>query len=65
MELSIQDTGLPIFGRQEDHIADAKVDYETPDLDTEAEVIAAINATNTTINAILAALEALRLLKTS
>ena len=40
------------------HIADAKVDYATPGLDTEAEVIVAINTANTKINSILTALEA-------
>lgn len=40
------------------HVADAKVDYEAGDLDTEAEVIEAINATNTILNSILATLEA-------
>ena len=34
------------------HIADLKTDYTTGDLDTEAEQIAAINATNTALNAI-------------
>jgi len=38
------------------HIADAKVDYTTGDLDAEAEIIAAVNATNGKINDILAAL---------
>jgi len=41
------------------------VDYEEGDLDTEAEIIAAFNSTNTTINAILAALEGVGILKTS
>jgi hypothetical protein len=45
-------------GVQVAKIADAKVDYATPDLDTEAEVIVAINATNAKINAIIDALEA-------
>jgi len=39
------------------HSASAKVDYTTGDLDTEAEVIAAINASNTSINAIQVILE--------
>ncbi|MCK9601845.1 MAG: hypothetical protein M0R06_22565, partial [Sphaerochaeta sp.] len=39
------------------HLADEKTDYTTGDLDTEAEIIAAINATNTKINSVLAALE--------
>ena len=45
-------------GTQQAHEADAKVDYATPDLDTEAEIITAFNTTNGKINAILAALEA-------
>jgi len=40
------------------HIANASVAYTTGGLDTEAEVIAAVNATNGKINSILAALEA-------
>lgn len=39
------------------HITDAKVNYTTLDLDTEAEIIAALNTTNGKINSILAALE--------
>jgi len=49
----------------EDHIADAKVNYATPGLDTEAEVIVAINATNTTINSILSALESYGILRST
>lgn len=52
-------------GTQAAHIADAKADYATPDLDTEAEVIVAINATNTKLNAILAALEGAGILASS
>jgi len=40
------------------HVADASVAYTTGDLDTEAEIIDAINATNGKINSILATLEA-------
>ncbi|OGP75469.1 MAG: hypothetical protein A2Y80_01250 [Deltaproteobacteria bacterium RBG_13_58_19] len=43
---------------QQDHIANAKVDYTTGNLDLEAEIITAFNTTNGKINAILAALEA-------
>lgn len=39
------------------HIADAIANYATPGLDTEAELIVAINAHGAKINAILAALE--------
>lgn len=39
------------------HVADASVAYAAGDLDTEAEVIAALNATNGKINSILATLE--------
>jgi hypothetical protein len=42
--------------------ADLKTDYTAGDLDTEAEIITAINATNTKINAIIAKLETLGLL---
>lgn len=38
-------------------LADLKVDYTTGDLDTEAEVIAAVNSTNTRINNILTILK--------
>jgi hypothetical protein len=44
------------------HIADLKEDYTTGDLDTEAEIIAAINATNEKFNVILVKLEALHIL---
>jgi hypothetical protein len=42
---------------QQTHIADAKVDYVAGELDTEAEIIAAINTTNTTLNSVLHYLE--------
>lgn len=42
---------------QQAHIADAHAAYVTPDLDTEAEVIVAINLINAKINALLAALQ--------
>jgi hypothetical protein len=45
-------------GTQQAHVADAKVDYTTGDLDTEAKIITAINTANGKINAALAALEA-------
>jgi hypothetical protein len=43
------------------HVADAKVNYTTGDLDSEAEVISAFNTTNGKINTILASLETLGL----
>lgn len=43
------------------HIADANVAYTTGNLDTEAEIIAAFNATNGKINDIIAVLEAWKL----
>jgi hypothetical protein len=52
-------------GTQASHIADAKTDYAAGDLDTEAEIIAAFNATNAKINAILAALEGVGILASS
>ena len=42
---------------QQAHIADAKVNYTTGDLDSEAEIITAINATNTILNSVLTRLE--------
>ena len=52
----------PMMTTQQATIADAKVDYaddgSADDLDTDAKRVAAANATNTTINSILAALEA-------
>ena len=48
-------------GTQQAHVADAKVDYQALDLDTEAEIITALNTTNGKINAILAALEAFKI----
>jgi hypothetical protein len=50
---------------QQAHIADGHAAYVTPELDTEAEVIVAINLINVKINAILAALEAAGVLATS
>lgn len=55
----------PSTETQASHIADATVNYATPQLDTEAETIVAINATNTKINAILAALENVGILASS
>lgn len=52
-------------GTQAATIANAKVDYTTGGLDTEAKIIAAQNASNGKINAILAALEGVGILKTS
>jgi hypothetical protein len=52
----------PLITTQQANIADAKVDYaddgSADDLDTDAKRVAAANATNTTINSILAVLEA-------
>lgn len=50
--------GNPMIATQQALIADAIVSYATLDLDTEAEIIVAINATNTKLNAILDILEA-------
>lgn len=47
----------PATGTQATHLTALKVNYTTGDLDAEAEVIAAVNATNTRINAIVTALE--------
>ena len=57
-ELSVASGGkISAAGTQASHIADAKINYTTGDLDIESEIITAFNATNTAINAILAALE--------
>lgn len=48
---------LPATEIQPAKLTALKVNYTTGDLDIEAEVIAAVNATNTRINAIVAALE--------
>jgi len=50
---------VELTGRQTAHIAAAKVDYGTGNLDAESEIIAAFNTTNGKINAILAVLEKL------
>jgi hypothetical protein len=47
------------------HIADIKANFATPELDTEAEVITAINNIGLKINALLAALETAGVLKVS
>ena len=51
-------------GTQASAITNAKVDYTTEDLDTEAEIIAAFNTTNGKINSILAALRAAGIIAT-
>lgn len=56
-------TGRPLISNAVTHVAAAKVDYTTGDLDAEAEVITALNTTNGKINSILAALEAHGLVK--
>jgi hypothetical protein len=54
---AVKDAGdHQVVGAQQALITSAKVDYAAGDLDAEAEIIIAINATNTTINSILAAL---------
>ncbi|MFH0894764.1 MAG: hypothetical protein V2A54_10035 [Bacteroidota bacterium] len=52
-------------GTQASHIANAVVNYTTGDLDSEAELITAINAANTKINSILTALEGVGILAAS
>jgi len=49
---------VQVVKEQQTHIADLNAAYAAGDLDTEAEIITAINATNAKINAILAMLEA-------
>jgi len=48
---------LPSTEVQPAHVTALKVNYTTGDLDAEAEIIAALNATNTRVNAIMTALE--------
>lgn len=66
-EIKVETGGkiVPNSGTQASHIADAKTDYATPDLDTEAEIIVAFNTTNEKINSILAALEGAGILASS
>ena len=59
------DSDSVAYGTQGAHVADAKVDYTTGNLDAEAEIIAAVNATNGKINSILAILEEFGLLASS
>ena len=62
-EINIESGGtITNDGTQATAIADAKIDYATPDLDTEAEIIAALNTTNGKINSIIAALEGVGIL---
>jgi hypothetical protein len=49
----------------EAHETALKANYAAGELDSEAEVIAAINATNTTVNSLISKLETLGLLETS
>lgn len=52
-------------GVQQEAIADLSVAYAAGDLDTEDEIIAAINATNGAINDILAVLREFELIETA
>ena len=55
-EINIASGGkITAAGTQAATIAALKVNYTTEGLDTEAEIIAALNATNTAINALIAA----------
>lgn len=65
-ELDIATGGkLTAAGTQASAIANAKVNYTTGDLSDEAEIIAALNATNGTINSILTALRAVGIIASS
>lgn len=65
-ELAVASGGaITADGVQASHIADAKVDYTTGNLDIEAEVISATNTTNGKINSILAALRGVGILASS
>lgn len=57
--------GTQVVSNQQAHEVDAKTDYVAGDLDTEAKIITAINATNTKINNLLVKLEAHGLLASS
>ena len=50
--------GVQVVGAQQTGVAAQKVDYATPGLDTEAEIIVAFNTTNAAINTIRTALNA-------
>lgn len=63
--ITISETSGPSNGPIQAHEAALKVNYATGDLDSEAEIIAALNATNTKINSIITKLEALNLFATS
>lgn len=52
-------------GTQASHIADATADYTGTDITTDNLVATAINATNTKLNSILAALEGVGILAES
>ena len=52
-------------GTQASTIAALEAAYETPELDTEAKLIVAINATNTALNAVIAALKGVGIIATS
>jgi len=65
-EISIESGGAIVAaGTQASNIADAKTDYTTLGLDTEAEIIDAINTSNGKINAVIAALEGVGILAAS
>ena len=64
-ELVVNGGKITENGTQASNISDVTTDYSTGDLDTEAELIAAINANGTAINAIIAALEGVGILADS
>lgn len=65
-ELRVETGGkVTANGTQASAVTDAKTNYTTGDLDTEAKIIAAFNATNTKINAILAALRGVGVIASS
>jgi len=61
----ISETSGPSNGPIQAHETALKVNYTTGDLDSEAEIITALNATNTKINSIITKLETLGLFATS
>lgn len=68
-DLNHNGTKIGFFGKaattQQSHVTNAKADYASGDLDTEAEVITAINAANGKLNSVLACLQAYGLMAAS
>ena len=63
--ITISETSGSSNGPVQTHEPALKANYTTGDLDSESEIITALNLTNTTINSIVTKLEALGLFATS